>query len=231
MASPTDDDASSGNAASNVFGTVELLEHIICEMPWQDILVNASRVSFTWNKIMKTSPQIRQKLHVPAKTTTVISPRSVIKEEDNRFRVLYDQDFKLNPHLKPLPSVVHGGSDGIVHAGPTIRELHIFAFHPAMIMHMYKHSSCLAMFLTEPPCTTMRFGGYIFNTFPTKSGEAGLLLHEPKGITVGRALKAVMGDVESRISLPALAQPSMPQLFYGVLHRPLSWNYGKPEGD
>ena len=63
-------------AAEKVFATSELLEAILLDVQIDDILVNAQRVSKTWQMTIKSSPQLQQALFsrpVPSLDTIKVS--------------------------------------------------------------------------------------------------------------------------------------------------------------
>jgi hypothetical protein len=221
MAAPANDNAPSGQAASSVFGTVELLETIICELPWQDILVHANRVSSTWNKTIKTSPQIRQKLHMPTKNTAVVSPEGM--EEPNRNihgfldRIRYRSTISLNPMLqvRSMISTVHADYTP-VYAFPWSCDPFEVVYHVLDILFLggafrtdgeaTQQASYNRMFLTKPPCTTMDFHPY---AIIDRNGHerhrvldrGELSVHDPQGITYGSAVNAISKSWKSWTSL------------------------------
>jgi hypothetical protein len=69
------------NAANQVFGTTELLEAILEQLPPRDLLVNCSRVCRTFNTAMETSIRLRHRLFLePAGEDWPFPRTNLVKE-------------------------------------------------------------------------------------------------------------------------------------------------------
>ncbi|KAJ9132396.1 hypothetical protein NKR19_g9328 [Coniochaeta hoffmannii] len=87
-------------ASHRVLRTTELLELILLQLPIQDLLVDAQRVSRTWKAVIDSSPALQQALFFQASPTTPPTPQPV------SFNPLLQKAF---PHwFRPSPDCCRG---------------------------------------------------------------------------------------------------------------------------
>ncbi|KAM0716082.1 hypothetical protein Q7P37_008596 [Cladosporium fusiforme] len=205
-----DDTSPSTRSAEAVFNIPELLEHIIAELPMEQIFWKAQRVSRGWKDAIAASPTIQTKLFLRAQNNAVISPtRHVTRDSspDNIFAVegtpVYIQDIQINPLVranrrKQAKAWCPFGVDFEVLYG----KKYLFPYTSSIEGHeILKASpqedpreSWVDMFLTQPPVTeVMPFDCYHPGAFSEEDLHE-LVVESSRGLTIGM-LRAKTDDL------------------------------------
>jgi hypothetical protein len=222
MASTTGGGAIETSARDTVFALPELFEAILLELPWKDIL-KVTPICQHWNTTIKKSPQIRKKLHAPTKSANAAKPAWALEAVLSLPAPVYSHHIKLNPYLN-VPTLSQSITSARLANKPMqgVDKL-IFQLTNEMLA-IADRSSCLAMHLTDPPCTTMVFtpigDAAIVGSLP---GYYTFTIYEPDGITYGQAIKKVTTICRTiRVVSPYTASTqTRPGLFYhGVVFAP-----------
>jgi hypothetical protein len=219
MASTAGGEAMEATTRDTVFALPELFEAILLELPWKDIL-KVTGVCKHWNTTIKKSPQIRKKLHAPTKSADAAKPHDLAVGLPYQVPV-YSHHIKLNPYLSAR-SLAPGITSATLANNP-IQGLDKLIFQLKSEMPAITgYSSCLAMHLTDPPCTTMVFTPIGLAAAVDDIPNAIFTIHEPDGITYGQAIEKitkVWRTTELRLRLTRYSSWSRPELNYqGVVY-------------
>lgn len=128
-------------AAAAVFGTAELLEAILLELPIKDLLMNAQRVSTTFNTTIQASTRLQQALFFKPLPGP---PLNLERFNSSRLREIPSENVYHTVIENPF-------YDGLSQYKPLLKSRR---FKPLLTALQRQEASWRRMLVTQPPITT-----------------------------------------------------------------------------